>query len=86
MAADKALLEGGIDGLIARINAKFEQNVRARFDAAMEARSHADESVVRGREFVNRYVQYVHYIEGVHAAISADSDHAHSSAAAEYVH
>jgi len=86
MAADKALLEGGIDGLIARINAKFEQNVRARFNAAMETRSHADESIARGREFVNRYVQYVHYIEGVHAAISAGADHAHSGAAAEHAH
>lgn len=82
MAADQALLKGDIDTLIARIAAKFEQSVRERFNAALQARAHADESVLKGREFVNRYVQYVHYIEGVHTAISAGANHAHEGEAA----
>jgi len=79
-AADKALLQGDIDSLVAAITARFEQSVRERFDAAMQARALADDSVPEGREFVERYVQYVHYIEAVHAAVAAADDHAHENA------
>lgn len=82
MAADKALQADDIDGLIAAITASFERGVRDRFEAASQARAHADVSVVEGREFVNRYVQYVHYIEAVHTAIDAAAEHAHGNGAA----
>ena len=89
MAADAALEKGEIDDLLARISRKFEQAAQERFTAALEARRHAGDSVAAGREFVEAYVQYVHYLEDVHTAISAAGGHHHgepATAAAAHAH
>ncbi len=76
-AADAALANGDIDALVAKFAHKFEENARERFATALKAKAKADESVAEGREFVDAYVQYVHYLENVHNAIAADAAHAH---------
>jgi hypothetical protein len=76
-AADAALENGDIDDLVARISRKFEQTARERFAAALNAKAQAGESVTAGREFVEAYVEYVHYLEDVHTAISAAGGHHH---------
>jgi hypothetical protein len=80
-AADAALEKGNVDDLLARISRKFEQTARERFATALEARAHAGESVAAGREFVEAYVEYVHYLEDVHTAISAAGGHHHGEPA-----
>lgn len=89
-AADAALENGDIDDLMARISRKFEQTARERFAAALNAKAHAGESVAAGREFVEAYVEYVHYLEAVHTAISAAGGHhdhgAPQAAAAAHAH
>jgi hypothetical protein len=89
-AADAALEKGDIDDLVARISRKFEQAARERFAAALNAKAHAGESVAAGREFVEAYVEYVHYLEDVHTAISAAGGHHHhgepKAAAAAHAH
>lgn len=74
-AADAALIHDDIDSLVAKITQKVEQGIRERFAAAMEAKKQAERSVPQGRDYVAKYVQYVHYVEGVHETISA-SGHA----------
>jgi hypothetical protein len=74
-AADAALENGDIDDLVARISRKFEQTARERFAAALNAKAQAGESIAAGREFVEAYVEYVHYLEDVHTAISAAAGH-----------
>ena len=64
-AADQALETGSIDGLIKQVGAAVEQGIRARFQAAREKKAHAGESVNDGREFVEAYVTFVHYVEGI---------------------
>ena len=76
--ADKALDEGKIDAFLARIVEKFEKEARSAFDATLAAKHQADESPERGREFVDRYVHYVHYLEDVHNVIAGNaSSHSH---------
>lgn len=70
--ADEALEGGSIDAFLARIVEKFEHNARAAFASTLAARRTADESVERGREFVENYVRYVHYVENVHNVISGE--------------
>jgi hypothetical protein len=82
MDADAALAQGNIDDLVGRITRKFEQTARERFVAASNAKAQAGESIAAGREFVEAYVQYVHYLEDVHAVISAAGGHDHGSPAA----
>lgn len=85
IAADKALAEGDIDTLVTRITHKLEQSIRERFVATMKAKAKSGDSVIEGREFVNRYVQYVHYVEGVHNAMNMTGDHAHDAAESKTV-
>ena len=47
----------------------------------VEAKKKKDKSVEAGREFVEAYVIYMHYVEGIHAAImSAGAHHAEAGA------
>jgi hypothetical protein len=73
--ADNALEQGSIDELADAISAHVAKEMRSRFSHALELRGHADESVDVGREFVEAYVQYVHFVEGVVAVVHGE--HAH---------
>ncbi|HUW18493.1 MAG TPA: DUF6448 family protein [Sedimentisphaerales bacterium] len=76
-AADKALENGSVDGLVKAVTRQVEKGIRERFAKALEKKQHADESVEAGREFVEAYVQYVHYVEGIHQAVMTPT-HGHS--------
>jgi hypothetical protein len=41
----------------------------------MSAKKHKDESVGAGREYVGAYVEYVHFVEGLHNTITAVGSH-----------
>ncbi len=68
-AADKSLETGLVDGLIGQVQHEVEVGIRERFERVIETQKHKDESVEAGREFVEAYVIYVHYVEGIHNAI-----------------
>ncbi len=76
-AADAALETGDVDALVSKIARKFADTAHERFAVAKEAKAQAGNSVADGRAFVDAYVQYVHYLEGVHTAISASHAHDH---------
>jgi hypothetical protein len=81
-AADAGLATGNVDELVATTTGEVEQGIRQRFAAAVAAKAHAADSVPQGREYVSRYVQYVHYVEGLHAALATTGEHAATDAAA----
>lgn len=72
-AADDALADGNIDVFLARIVDKFEQQARASFERTLAAKQRAGESPELGREFVEQYVHYVHYLENVHDVVVGNS-------------
>lgn len=74
-AADAALASGTVDGLTGRIADHASDGVRRRFAAVLEKRKHADDSVEAGRAYVSAYVDYVHYVLGLHTAIEAAGHH-----------
>lgn len=75
--ADRALETGNGDALVKALSEAVAEGVRHRLHRAVEAKKHAEESVEAGREFVEAYVQYVHYVEGIHVA-AAGSAHGHA--------
>lgn len=75
--ADKALETGSVDTLAAEMSKHLANEVKERFALAFEKRKHKDESVKAGREYVEAYVEYVHYVEGIHSAISEKGAHHH---------
>ena len=84
--ADQALADGSADPMIGRITGHLAGSIREKFEHVVEARKHRNESVEAGREFVKAYVTYVHYVEGVHAAIAAAGAHHAEDAGGEAGH
>lgn len=66
LAADKALDTGSADQLVKHVSEAVDAGIRERFNRVKEAKKHADESVEKGREFVEAYVIFTHYVERVH--------------------
>jgi len=79
--ADLSLETGSVDDLVALIAGDVETGIRERFERAWEARQHADESVEAGREYVEAYVQFVHFVENLH--VMAEGGAAHGEAGSE---
>ncbi len=73
--ADKALESGSVDKLIGVLTDATSKGIRERFRRALETRKHADESVTAGREFVEAYVIFTHYVEGLDALIKGGTEH-----------
>ena len=64
--ADKALESGSVDNLIKILTNDMSKGIRERFARAQETKKHADENVEAGREFVEAYVEFTHYVERLH--------------------
>lgn len=74
-AADKAIEAGSVDALAKQIGQAAEEAIRERFARLMEAKTHKDESIEAGREYVEAYVVYVHFVEGLHNTITRGGAH-----------
>jgi len=75
VAADEAIEGGSIDSLIAEISNNVVQGVRERFNRVIETKKHINDSVEAGRVYVAAYVEFVHYVEGIHNTISGAPVH-----------
>lgn len=73
--ADKALEIGSVDNLVDVLTKAMANGIRVRFQHAGETQKHADDSVAAGREFVEAYVLFTHYVEGLHATIKGGGGH-----------
>lgn len=73
--ADRALADGSADEMTRKIGAHMAVAIKEKFDKVVEARKDKDKSVEAGREFVRAYVAYMHYVEGLHAAIASAGGH-----------
>lgn len=78
--SDEALETGDVDELASRIGRAVEESVRERFAAAIEAKKAANDSVEAGRKYVAAYVEFVHYVEGVHDLTTGHGGHHHHHA------
>ena len=73
--ADKALETGSVDKLADTLSQAMVKGIRDRFQRALDSQKHADENVSAGREFVEAYVMFTHYVEGLHAQIKGGAEH-----------
>ena len=65
-AADASLEAGSAERLAKQLAQAIEADISKRFDVALERKKHSGESVAAGRANVAAYVEYVHFVEGVH--------------------
>ncbi|MDD5723656.1 MAG: DUF6448 family protein [Syntrophales bacterium] len=77
--ADKALESGSVEKLVKLVTEAASKGIRERFNKAKEAKKHADHNVEAGREFVEAYVQFTHYVERLHLDASLSPEHGHAA-------
>ena len=75
--ADKALDDASMLEMTKALNNHMAAALEEKFKKALKAKKNKDTSVEAGREFVEAYVTYMHYLESIHAAIAATGDHQH---------
>ncbi len=73
--ANKALEKGSVDTLVKEITDAVTAGIKKRFTQTLERRKHADERVDAGREFVEAYVDFTHYVERLHDDALASAFH-----------
>ncbi|MDD2272490.1 MAG: DUF6448 family protein [Desulfuromonadaceae bacterium] len=73
--ADKALASGSSDALVKLITDDVAAGIKKRFERAAVTYKHKDESVAQGREFVEAYVTFTHYVERLHQDATGKDAH-----------
>ncbi|MCE5186550.1 MAG: DUF6448 family protein [Planctomycetaceae bacterium] len=81
-AADKTIETGSVDELAEHIASAAKAAVKERFEKVYAAKTKKDQSVKAGREYVEAYVQYIHFVEGLHNMIAGQDGHGQAEAAA----
>jgi hypothetical protein len=71
--AEDALASGSADVMVSKLQAHMGSAVREKYAAVAGAAKEKDKSVEAGRRYVAAYVTYMHYIEGLHASMTADA-------------
>lgn len=82
-AADRALAEGKGDQLADNTAEAVQAGIQLRFADAYRKRQVADHSVEQGREYVQAYVEFRHFIVGVDQLISSGPSHKYEETVAE---
>ncbi len=73
--ADKALEAASVDKLVRMVTDAVAKGIREHFGLVKETKKHADESVEAGREFVEAYVEFTHYVERLHLDATGQPAH-----------
>ena len=73
--ADKALEKGSVDHLVKHVTDAVAKGIRQRFQKALDGKKHAEDSIAAGREFVEAYVEFTHYVERLHLDAAGHSAH-----------
>lgn len=73
--ADEALEKGSIDELANKLSWHLTEKIKEKFNKAVEKKKDMNKSVDAGREYVEAYVEYVHFIESIHGTIMGKTGH-----------
>ncbi|OGU39035.1 MAG: hypothetical protein A2X61_00870 [Ignavibacteria bacterium GWB2_35_12] len=80
-ASDKALESGTGTEVLNMLNEHIQKGVSEKFKEMLNAKSYDENNVEAGREFVEKYVVFMHYVEGIYNA--ANKMPAHGASPAE---
>ena len=69
------MASGSSDALVKLVTGDVATGIRQRYEHAAATYKHKDESVEQGREFVEAYVEYTHYVERLHLDATGKGAH-----------
>lgn len=84
-ASDRAIETGSADELVRQLTASIAAALRDRHARVVQARKHADHNVEAGRQYVQAYVEYVHFAEGLARSLSSQ-EHAEVTTGHQHRH
>ena len=73
--ADRAIAAGSATELLGAVTEHARAGIQERFRRLQAAKAHADEGVQEGREYVEAYVDFIHYVKGIHEALASAGHH-----------
>jgi uncharacterized protein DUF6448 len=82
-AADKAIEDGSVGPLVKLVTDASEAGIRERFQKVLATKNFDKKDVPAGREYVKAYVEFVHYVDGLHESIQGIGDE-HSESAGKH--
>ena len=74
-AADEAIGRAPAKAVAREVAEAVADGVRARYAKVAAAKPHAGDNVEAGRDYVAAYVDFMHYVEGIHAAAAGPAHH-----------
>lgn len=77
-AADNALASRSLAEVRDLIVEKFEAELHAYFEKVMNAKDFNPDNIEAGREFVHKYVEFMHYVEPVYETVESGNATSHS--------
>lgn len=77
--ADKALENSSVDNLVSILTKEVTEGLKLRFAEVIEKKKHMNESVEMGREYVEAYVQFIHYAEKLNQMATSNSSGHHKN-------
>jgi hypothetical protein len=80
-AADKAIADGTLEPLYKILIDKIHEGLHEKFKEVMKKKDFKKNDVDAGREFVEAYVTFVHYVEALYDTAAKGGGHGHSQEA-----
>jgi hypothetical protein len=80
-AADKAIADGKLEPLYKILIDKIHEGLHEKFKEVMKKKDFKKNDVDAGREFVEAYVPFVHYVEALYDTAAKGGGHGHSQEA-----
>ncbi len=76
-AADKAIADGKLESLYMILTEKIHEGLHEKFREVMKKKDFKKDDVTAGREFVEAYVPFVHYVETLYDTAAKGGGHGH---------
>ena len=73
--ADEAIADNSVEKLSNVLGEALKNKLTKRFSAVANSAKNADKSVEAGREYVQAYVEFTHFAEGIHGLIKGGAQH-----------
>jgi len=75
-AADKAIATGNVDPVATLLTQTLQSGLHEQFSKVQARKNYNKDDVAAGREYVEAYVEYVHYVERLYEA-AKEGAHGH---------
>lgn len=85
-AGDKALVDGKLQPLAKLLMNTIEKGLHEQFEQAMSKKKFKADDVEAGREYIEAYVKYIHYVERLYEAAKTTAHGHYPEGAAEHAH